>query len=45
MSYLFDFEVRVVGFHIELVNCLSVLFENELTTGVAERIFVIYAPS
>ena len=34
---LFDFEVRVVGFHIELVNGLSVLFENELISGVAEE--------
>ena len=39
MSYLgaqFDFEVCVVGFHIELVNCFSVLFPV---------LFVIYAPS
>ena len=41
----FDFEVRVVGFHIEFVNYLSAYFENELTTGVSERIFVIYVPS
>ena len=37
MSYLgaqFDFEVCVVGFHIELVNCFSVLFPV---------LFVIYA--